>query len=139
MNKNLKTFLHRGMLFGGFGPLIGAIIYFIINLSVKEDIVLSAPDILIMVASTYLLAFVHAGSSIFNQIDNWSILKSLCFHSITLYLAYVICYLVNSWIEFNLIALLIFTAIFILVYFIIWLTVVLTLKSTSKKLNKKIK
>ena len=79
MNKNLKTFLHRGMLFGGFGPLIGAIIYFIINLSVKEDIVLSAPDILIMVASTYLLAFVHAGSSIFNQIDNWSILKSLCF------------------------------------------------------------
>ena len=70
------------------------------------------------IITTYLLAFIHAGASIFNQIEDWPIMKSLLCHFLTLYFAYILCYLINSWIDFNFIAILIFTAVFIAIYFV---------------------
>ena len=139
MNKYLKQFLHRGLIFGGFGPIIAAIIYAIINISLEEELIISSKEVLILIFSTYLLAFVQAGASVFNQIDNWSLLKSLVCHSLSIYFVYVLCYIVNSWIPFELIALILFTILFFVTYMIIWFTVYLILKATSKKLNKMIK
>ena len=137
MNKYLKEFLHRGLMFGGFGPIILAIIYFIISKTVK-DFSLSSNELLLGTISIYLLAFIQAGATVFNQIDHWPITKSLLFHFGSLYIAYVLCYLINSWIPFNPLVLLIFTAVFVLVYFAIWITVVLSIKVFTKKANKKL-
>ena len=138
MNKYFKVFLHRGLMFGGFGPIVMGIIYFSLAYSIK-DFSLGGKEVFIAVLSTYFLAFVHAGVSIFNQIENWPIAKSLLCHFSTLYLAYVICYLVNSWIPFEPIVLLIFTAIFAIVYFVIWISVFVIVKTTEKRLNAKLK
>ena len=35
MNKYLKEFLHRGLIFGGFGPLVAGIVFLIIGLTNK--------------------------------------------------------------------------------------------------------
>ena len=90
------------------------------------------------IISTYLLAFVHAGASVFNQIESWPIAKSLLFHFGSLYLAYTICYLINSWIAFDVKVLIIYTLVFLIVYFAIWLTVFISVKLVSKKINEKL-
>lgn len=134
----LKAFLLRGIMFGGFGPIILGIVYVILSLSL-EDFSLSGGEVFVGILSTYLLAFIHAGASIFNQIEEWPIAKSLFFHFASLYLAYSLCYTVNSWIPFEPVVLLIFTIVFTLVYLVVWLTVVISIKAVRKKLNAKLK
>ena len=137
MNKTLKNFLHRGLMFSGFGPIVLGIIYAVLQKTV-EDFSLNGMQILIAIISVYLLAFVQAGASVFNQIEGWSIPKSMFCHFSLLYAAYVICYLINNWIPFNIEVILIFTAIFAAIYLIIWISVFISLKLVSRRLNAKI-
>lgn len=137
MNKYLKSFLHRGLVFGGFGPIICAIVFLILSLTF-DNFSLKGTEVFTAVISTYLLAFIQAGASIFNQIEEWPIAKSLFCHLGTLYAAYCSCYLINSWIPFDIKIILIFTAIFIAVYFIIWAVVFILVKSASKSFNSKL-
>lgn len=134
MNKYLKEFLHRGSIFGGFGPIILGIVYFILSKTLN-DFSLNGTDVLLGIVSTYLLAFVQAGSSVFNQIEHWSTPKSLFCHFGSLYAVYVFFYVANSWIPFEWGVIGIFTLIFVVLYFIIWFTVYFIVKATGKKLN----
>lgn len=138
MNRYLKSFLHRGLIFAGFGPIILGIIYAVLQKTVT-DFSLNGVQILIAIVSVYFLAFIQAGASVFNQIESFSTPKSLFYHLSVLYLAYTTCYLVNNWIPFDPKFLIIFTAIFLIVYFAVWISVVVTIKITSKKLNAKLK
>ena len=137
MNKYFKEFLHRGLMFGGFGPIIVAIIYFILSYKIK-NFTLSGAEMFVAIVSIYLLAFVHAGSSVFNQVEHWSIMKGMFCQLVTLYITYVGCYLINSWIPFDFLVILIFTAIFVVTYFAIWVIVYLCVKGNAKKLTEKI-
>ncbi len=138
MNKYFKEYLRRGMMFGGFGPIISGIIYFILSKTLT-DFSLSGGEVLLAIVSTYLLTFVQAGSSVFNQIEHWPLAKSLLCHFASLYSVYVICYTVNIWIPFEWKVIAIFTAIFVAVYIIIWTVVYFSVKATSKKFNNTIK
>ena len=137
MNIYLKRFLQRGIAFGGFGPIILGIVFFILSLTIN-DFSLGGREVFLAIVSTYILAFVQAGASVFNQIDEWPIAKCTAVHFLTLYVVYVGCYLLNSWIPFDINVVLIFTAIFAAAYLVVWLTVVISIKATSKKLNGKI-
>lgn len=137
MNIHVKQFLRRGMLFGGFGPIVAGIVYAILQVTLS-DFALTGTQVLLAIVSTYLLAFVQAGASVFNQIEHWPLAKSLLCHFGTLYLAYSLCYLANTWIPFEPMVLLIFTVIFAVAYLVIWLTVYSIVKYTSRRLNKKI-
>ena len=137
MNEYVRKFLQRGLVFGGFGPIVAAIVFFILSLTL-EDFFLTGYEVLVAVVSTYILAFIQAGASVFNQIEDWPITKSLLFHFLTLFLAYSACYIVNSWIPFEPMVLLIFALIFIVTYFIIWITVYLIVRATGKELNQKL-
>ena len=137
MNKYLKSFLARGAVFGGFGPVVMGIVYAILNRTI-ENFSLGGGEVFLAIISTYLLAFIQAGASVFNQIEEWPITKSLLFHFGVLYLAYLGFYALNRWIPFDISVVLIFTAIFAVCYFSIWITVFLIVKATAKKLNEKI-
>ncbi len=137
MNKYLKEFFHRGLIFGGFGPIIAGIVYLILSCTIN-DFSVSGKEMFFAIISTYLVAFVHAGASIFNQIEEWGISKSIFFHFISLYIVYTLCYLFNSWIPFDVKVFAIYTAIFAAVYAIIWITVYFAVKSTGKKMNAKL-
>ena len=136
MKKYIISFLHRGLIFGGFGPIITGIILGIISLFNK--VILTGSEIFIFIISTYLLAFVHAGASVFNQIEDWPLSKSMAAHLGSLYCVYVLCYLVNRWLPFNWLDILFFTLVFVVVYFVIWLVVYIIIKYTTKEMNKKI-
>ena len=137
MNPYVRSFFHRGMLFGGFGPLVLGIVYACIALGLPS-LTLKASEVLVGILSTYLLAFVHAGASVFNQIEHWSAARSLFFHMGTLYLIYLLCYLINRWLPFSLLFVLIFTLVFIATYLLIFGIVLLSVHITKKRLNQKL-
>lgn len=135
MNTYLKNFLMRGLVFGGFGPIIAGVIYAILE-GTLPDFSLNGTQVCIGVISTYLLAFLQAGASVFNQIEHWSMAKSLFCHLLTVYAAYSLCYIVNGWIPFRWEMLLLFTAIFAVIYFAVYLTVYIIVKLTCRRLNR---
>ena len=121
-------------MFGGFGPIVLGIVYFILSKSLN-DFSLGGAEVLIGIISTYLLAFVQAGATVFNQIEHWSVPKSLLCHFGLLYAVYVFFYVVNSWIPFEWGVIGVFTAIFVVLFFVIWFTVYFAVKATQKKFN----
>lgn len=138
MNRYVKEFLHRGMIFGGFGPIVAGVIYYVLEQMVA-GFSLSGSEVFVAVVSTYVLAFLQAGSSIFHQIESWSPLRSLLCHFSVLYIAYVSCYLINTWIPFDPMVLFVFTVVFIAIYLAVCLIVVASIRLVSRKLNKKFK
>lgn len=137
MNKYLKSFLYRGLVFGGFGPIVAGVVFFYLELSLPEFSI-GGRDALIAIVSTYLLAFVQAGASVFNQIESWSRAKSLLCHLSSIYAAYVITYLVNSWIPFEPVVILIFTLAFVAIYLVIWLSIYLSVKALERGVNARL-
>ena len=138
MNVYFKKFLLRGFVFGGFGPIILGIIYAILQ-SIVNGFSLTGGEVLLGIVSIYILAFVQAGASVFNQIEEWPISKSLLCHFSLIYVAYSLCYILNTWIPFVPTVLLLFTVIFVVAYFVIWFTVYLCVRAASKKINAKLK
>lgn len=138
MNKYLKAFIHRGLIFGGFGPIVVGIVYLILSRTI-EGFSLGGGEVFTAIISTYLLAFVHAGASVFNQIEHWSPSRSIAVHMSVLCAAYVFCYLVNSWIWFDWRYVLIFIAIFTVTYLVIYAIVVICIHCAGKRLNKDLK
>lgn len=132
-----KEFCHRGLMFGGFGPIIMGIIYAITD-KTAASFSLGGMEVLTAVVSLYLLAFVQAGTSVFHQIEKWSASKAALYQLGSLYVMYVACYLLNSWIPFRLSVVLVFTAIFVVGYFVIWFAVYLSVKAACRKLNEKV-
>ena len=134
----VRDFFFRGLMFGGFGPVIAGIVYLILHLTLK-DLTLTGLQVFTVIVSTYLLAFVHAGASVFNQIESWPLAKSTLCHFGVLYIAYILCYVVNSWIPFEPAVLGIFTAIFAVGYAVIWLAVYVSIRVTVKRLNRSLR
>ena len=134
----VRDFFRRGFMFGGSGPIIAGIVYLILHFTL-QDLTLDGLQVFTAIISTYLLAFVHAGASVFNQIESWPMAKSTLCHFGALYIAYILCYVVNSWIPFEPAVLGIFTAIFAVGYAVIWLAVYVSIRVTVKRLNRSLR
>lgn len=137
MNEYVKNYLHRGLIFGGFGPIVLGIVYAVLDAFIP-DFSLSGGEILVAIISTYIIAFVQAGSTVFNQIEHWPIAKSLALHFASLYAVYSLAYVINTWIPFEPMVLLVFTGIFVCLYFAVWITVFLSLRYIGKRLSSKL-
>ena len=137
MNKYFKEFLHRGLIFAGFGPIVIGVIYVILSKTIN-NLTISGTEVFGAILATYAIAFVQAGSTVFNQIEHWPTMKGLLCQLLSLYVTYVTCYLTNSWIPFDFRVVLLFTVIFVVGYFAIWGIVYLCVKGSAKKLNEKL-
>ena len=137
-HKYVAAFLHRGMLFGGFGPIVLGVVYFILGRSI-DGFSLSGGEVFSGIVSTYLIAFVHAGTSVFHEIESWSIPRWMFYQLGALYLVYTLAYLVNDWIPFEPLVLLLYTVGFALLYFLICGIVILSVKKVEKRLNESLK
>lgn len=137
MNKYFKEFIHRGLMFSGFGPIVFGIVMLCIFFA-EKDLSLTGKEILLGIVSTYMIAFIQAGATVFNQIEHWSVPRSMACHFSMLYAVYSIAYIINSWIPFKIEVLAIFTAIFIGVYFTVWIVVYLCVRNTGRKINERL-
>ena len=125
-------------MFSGFGPIVFGII--VLCISYFDSVAVhSARNIFMGIVTTYTIAFVQAGVTVFNQIEHWSVPKSMFCHFGLLYVVYSLSYIANSWIPFKAEVLAVFTIIFVAVFFTIWGIVYLCVRNTSKKINEKLR
>ena len=128
---HVKKFILRGLIFGGLGPIVLGIVFIFIF---KNNLVsFSGVKLFFAIISTYIIAFIQAGSSVFKEIEDWSLVKASGVQLLFIYITYTACYLINSWIPFKWSILLIYTLIFVFCYAIIWITVYLIVKKKQRQ------
>ena len=97
------------------------------------------PIVRLCIISLTLLAFTAGGLNAVHQIDNMPLMIGILIHGAVLYVFYLITYLVNGWLGFGIIPILIFTGIFIIGYFVIWIVIYSVIKKKTENLNKILK
>lgn len=135
MRKYVVEFLKRGMMFCFGGPLVMAIIYFVLG-AFGELQTLTVNEVVSGIFSSTLLAFIAAGITVIYTIDKISTFTSALIHGAVLYLDYILLYLFNGWLQSSLKPIIIFTICFVLGYLIIWAIVFVVTRKCTKKLNE---
>ena len=135
MNKNVKEFIKRGLLFCWGGPIILAIVWLFIN---KGDIAsqISLYKASISIISVTILAFVVAGISTIYQIESLPIVIAGLIQCLVIYLTYLVVYLLNGWIIKSII--IPFTIIFVSSFIVIWICIYLVTRKNVNNINNKI-
>ena len=130
-----KDFLFRGMIACAGGPIVLAIIYGIIG-ATGEVTSLTPQEVCLGILTITLLAFTVAGMTAIYQVEKLPLASAILIHGGVLYATYLLIYLINGWLQKDLIPLLVFTGIFLLVYLLIWAIIYAIERSKIKKVNE---
>ena len=135
MKKNVKDFIFRGFFAGGFGPLVLAILYMILQ---QNGVVqtLTVNEMSKGIVSLYILAFIAGGMNVIYQIERLPLMTAILIHGGVLYVSYLCTYLFNGWIEWGMMPILVFSGIFVLGYVIVWVIIYSVNKKRTDKLNQ---
>ena len=115
MREFWKSFIHRGLLAAGGGPVVLAIIY-----GICGGNELSGSQVCLGILTLTLLAFVVAGMGAIYQIEQLPLSFAILIHGAVLYISYILIYLVNGWLKKQWTPILIFTGVFLISYTLIW-------------------
>ena len=137
MNKLWKEFFFRGLICAGGGPLVLAIIYGILGATGTVE-TLTPHEVCMGILSITLLAFIVAGMTAIYQLEQLPLLSAAMIHGAGLYMAYLLTYLLNGWLQQHWIPILIFTGIFVAGYAVIWLIIYCVTKAKANALNAKL-
>ena len=138
MKKFLKEFLFRGLICAAGGPLVLAVIYGILGAAGAAETI-PATEVSMGIVTITLLAFIAAGMTAIYQVERLPLATMILLHGGALYIAYILTYLMNGWLQNSLIPILIFTGIFLVGYALIWLIIYCIEKAKADKLNKLLK
>lgn len=138
MKKFLKEFLFRGLICASGGPIVLAIIYAILGATSTVEY-LTPNEVCKGILTITLLAFIAAGMTAIYQMEQLPLPTMILLHGGGLYIAYILTYLLNGWLQNSLIPIAIFTGIFIAGYALIWLIIYCIEKAKAEKLNKLLK
>ena len=138
MKKFAKEFLFRGLICAGGGPLVLAIIYGILG-ATGTVATLSPREVCMGILTITLLAFIVAGMTAIYQLEQLPLPIMILLHGGALYVAYILTYLINGWLQKSLAPILVFTGIFVAGYAVIWIIIYCVEKAKTDALNKKLK
>ena len=138
MRKTALEFVRRGLVAGGFGPVILAVLYIILEHS-GEIVSLTASQVCTGIFSLYALAFIAGGMNVVYQIERLPLMAAISIHGGVLYIGYLITYLVNDWLELGKTPIMVFTAIFIAGYLAIWAVIYHITRRNTRRLNEMLK
>ena len=138
MRQILYDFMRRGLIACGFGPMVLAVLYLILQ---KYDVVqtLTVNEVCLGIFSLAALAFIAGGMNVIYQIEQISLMPAILIHGTVLYVAYLGTYLVNGWLEWGITPLLVYTGIFACGYLIIWAIIYSVTKRRTQRLNEILK
>ena len=134
MKKIVLEFFRRGLIASGFGPIVLAILYLILKQQALVEI-LTVNEVCIGIFSLYALAFVAGGMNVVYQIERLPLMVAILIHGGVLYITYLGTYLLNSWLEWGVIPILVFSGIFIAGYLAIWAIIYSIIKKRTEKIN----
>ena len=138
MNKIFSEFCRRGLAAGSLGPLVLAVLYPILQRQGVLE-VLTVQQVSTGILSLWALAFVAGGMNVVYRIERLPLMGAILLHGGVLYVSYLATYLVNSWLEWGILPILVFSGIFALGYVVIWVIIYSIIKRNTDKLNEGLK
>ena len=138
MKKHIREFIRRGLAAWGFGPLVLAVLYLILHRAGAVD-TLSVQQVCTGILSLSALAFIAGGMNFIYQIERLPLMGAILIHGGVLYVSYLATYLVNDWLEWGILPILVFSGIFALGYVVIWVIIYSIIKRNTDKLNEGLK
>lgn len=99
----------------------------------------SVNQVCIGIFSITALAFIAGGMNAIYQIERLPLMVAILIHGGILYISYLVTYLLNDWLEFGVMPIVVFTAIFVVGYIVIWAIIYSIIKRNTAKLNKMLK
>ena len=138
MKKFVLEFLRRGFIASGIGPIVLAIVYLILQQTAAVE-TLSVNQVCIGIFSITALAFIAGGMNAIYQIERLPLMVAILIHGGILYISYLGTYLLNDWLDFGVMPIVVFTAIFVVGYIVIWAIIYSIIKKNTAKLNKMLK
>ena len=137
MKKQLVEFCRRGLVACGFGPLVLAVVYWILHRQGQLE-TLAVSQVCLGILSLSALAFVAGGMNILYQIEQLPLMAAILLHGCVLYVGYLLTYLVNGWLQWGTTPLGVFTGIFLLGYLAIWAVIYFITRHHTARLNEKL-
>lgn len=134
MKNIVLEFFRRGLIACGFGPIVLAIIYLILQQNAAIE-TLTVNQVCIGIFSVAALAFIAGGLNVLYQIERLPLMVAILIHGVVLYFAYLGAYLLNDWLESGMMPILIFTVIFVVGYLVIWVIIYAIIRKRAEKLN----
>ena len=138
MKKFVLEFLRRGFIATGLGPIVLAIVYLILKQSAAID-TLTVNQVCIGIFSLSALAFIAGGMNAIYQVERMPLMTAILIHGGTLYIGYLGTYLLNDWLDFGVIPIIVFTTIFVVGYIVIWAIIYSIIRRNTAKLNEMLK
>ena len=129
-----NEFVHRGLIACGFGPVVLAIVYLMMQHS-GLLFTLTVNEVCTGIFSLAVLSFLAGGMNVIYQIERLPLMVAIFIHGIVLYLGYLVTYLVNNWLASGMIPILVFTGIFIAGYLVIWAIIYSITRHHTQKMN----
>lgn len=135
MKKYLMEFMQRGLVACGFGPLVLAVLYLVLQ---GQGIVqmLSVNEVCMGIFSLFTLAFVAGGMNVVYQIERLPMMAAISIHGGVLYASYLAAFLLNGWLDWGVTPMLVFTGIFAVGYIAIWAVIYTVIRSRTRQLNE---
>ena len=138
MKKFIYDFFRRGLISCGGGPIVLAILYLILRqTSYVESLTIN--QICIGIFSMTFLAFVAGGMNAIYQVEHLPLMVSILIHSCVLYISYLGTYLINDWLDFGAVPIIVFTVIFVVGFIVIWAIIYSIIKRNTTKINEILK
>ena len=138
MKKFVSVFVLRGLVAMGLGPIVLAIVYLILNQAVAID-TLTVNQICIGIFSLSALAFIAGGMNAIYQVERLPLLTAILIHGGVLYIGYLGTYLLNDWLDFGVVPMIVFTAIFVVGYIVIWAVIYSAIRRNTARINEMLK
>ena len=135
MKKFLSDFFLRGLVAGSFGPPVLALIYWILGATGAVES-LSPREVALGILTIEILALVVGGMSAIYQQEQLPLAMAILIHGGVLYGAYILIYLINGWLQRQIVPILVFSAIFLAGYALIWVFIYLFNRRKTRKINQ---
>ena len=138
MKKFVLEILRRGLIASGIGPIVLAIVYLILQKTNAVE-TLSVNQVCIGIFSITALAFIAGGMNAIYQFERLPLMVAILIHGGILYISYLVTYLLNDWLDFGALPIIVFSAVFVVGYIVIWAIIYSIIKRKTAKLNKMLK
>ncbi len=138
MKKNIFDFLLRGLVASGFGPIVLAILYLILQ-HIGAVQTLTVNQVCIGIFSLSALAFIAGGMNAIYQIERLPLMVAILIHGSVLHVSYLATYLLNDWLDWGVTPILVFSGIFVLGYLVIWAFIYSIIRRNTDKINQMLK
>lgn len=135
MKKHVLGLLRRGFAACGIGPMVLAVLYLILD---HQGVLqtLTVDQVTTGIFSLTALAFIAGGMNAIYQIERLPLMAAISIHGGVLYVTYLATYLLNDWLEWGPLPVLVFTGIFVVGYLLIWAVIWSIIKKNTERINE---